>query len=150
MPCFCIKLSFCRCVRLHSELGVHWSHRKRCDNIKSILFFSIIIDFYFYLNSLLGWEACTGSTINYSSFDVSSFSLTYPLYTALLSDWRVSDSSALAYLRERTCELDIGAYLHCKDLEDLLCALGIRQGCQIRFSSEATSSIFNLKRAGPV
>ena len=41
--------------------------------------------------------------------------INYPLYTALLSDWRVSDSSPLAYLRERTCELDIGAFLHCKD-----------------------------------
>jgi len=39
----------------------------------------------------------------------------YPLYTALLWDWRVSDSSPLAYLRERTCELDIGAFLHGKD-----------------------------------
>jgi len=39
----------------------------------------------------------------------------YPLYTALLSDCRVSDSSPLAYLRERTSELDIGAFLHCKD-----------------------------------
>jgi len=38
----------------------------------------------------------------------------YPLYTALLSDWRVSDSSPLAYLRERTGELaDIGAFVHC-------------------------------------
>jgi len=27
----------------------------------------------------------------------------------------VSDSLPLAYLRERTCELDIGAFLHCKD-----------------------------------
>jgi len=41
--------------------------------------------------------------------------LHYPLYTALLSDWRVSDSWRLAYLRERTCELDIRAFLHCKD-----------------------------------
>jgi len=39
----------------------------------------------------------------------------YPLYTALLSDWHVSDSSHLAYLRERTCEVDIGAFLHCND-----------------------------------
>jgi len=30
----------------------------------------------------------------------------------LLSDWRVNDSSPVAYLRERTCELDIGAFLH--------------------------------------
>ena len=49
----------------------------------------------------------------------------YPLYTALLSDWRVSDSSPLAYLRERTYELDIAAFLHCKELEDLLRALGL-------------------------
>jgi len=33
----------------------------------------------------------------------------------LLSDWRVSDSLPLAYLRERICELDIGAFLHYKD-----------------------------------
>jgi len=39
----------------------------------------------------------------------------YPLYTALLSDWRVNDSSPLPYLRELTCELDIGAFLYCKD-----------------------------------
>ena len=39
----------------------------------------------------------------------------YPLYTALLSDWRVSNSSPLAYLRERSCELDIGAFLNSKD-----------------------------------
>jgi len=39
----------------------------------------------------------------------------YPLYTALLSDWRLSDSSPLAYLREHTCELNIGAFLHCKN-----------------------------------
>ena len=39
----------------------------------------------------------------------------FPLYTALLSEWHVSDSSPLAYLHERTCELDIGAFLHCKD-----------------------------------
>jgi len=38
-----------------------------------------------------------------------------PTLTALLSDWRVSDSSPLAHLRERTCELDIGAFSHCKD-----------------------------------
>ena len=37
-----------------------------------------------------------------------------PLYIALLSDWRVSDSSPLVYLRERTCGLDIGAF-YCKD-----------------------------------
>ena len=54
--------------------------------------------------------------------------INYPLYTALLSDWRVSDSSPLAYLRERTCELDIGAFLHCKEFEDFLRALGLWQG----------------------
>jgi len=32
----------------------------------------------------------------------------------------------LAYLRERTCELDIGAFSHCKEFEDLLRALGLR------------------------
>jgi len=47
----------------------------------------------------------------------------YPLYTALLSDWRVSDSSHLAHLRERTCELDIGTFLHCKDAE--ICFVGL-------------------------
>jgi len=41
------------------------------------------------------------------------------------SDWRVSDSSPLAYLRERTCELAVGAFLHCKEFEDFLCALGL-------------------------
>ena len=50
----------------------------------------------------------------------------YPLYTALLLHWRVSYSSPLAYLRERTCELDIGAFLHCKEFEDLLRAIGLR------------------------
>ena len=49
----------------------------------------------------------------------------YPLYTALLSDWRVSDSLPLAYLHECTCKLDIGAFLHCKEFEELLCALGL-------------------------
>ena len=49
----------------------------------------------------------------------------YPLYTALLSYLRVSDSWPLAYLRERTCERDIGAFLHCKEVEDLLHALGL-------------------------
>jgi len=58
----------------------------------------------------------------------------YPLYTALLSDWRVSDSSPLAYLRERTCELDIGAFLHCKELEDLLRAFGLWQGWSINLA----------------
>jgi len=43
----------------------------------------------------------------------------------LLSDWRVSDSSPLACLRERTCELDIGAFLHCKDSKDLLRGFGL-------------------------
>ena len=36
--------------------------------------------------------------------------LSYPLYTAFLSDWRVSDSSPLAYPHEGTCELHIGAF----------------------------------------
>ena len=35
----------------------------------------------------------------------------------------MSDSLPLAYLRERTCELDIGAFLHCKVFEDLLRAI---------------------------
>jgi len=37
----------------------------------------------------------------------------------------VSDSPLLAYLRERICELDVGAFLHCAELEDLLRALGL-------------------------
>ena len=37
----------------------------------------------------------------------------------------MSDSSPLAYLRERTCELDIGAFLHCKDSKDLLRGFGL-------------------------
>ena len=49
----------------------------------------------------------------------------YPLYTALLSDWHVGDSLPLAYLHEHTCELNIGAFLHCKELEDLLRAFGL-------------------------
>ena len=36
--------------------------------------------------------------------------------------WRVSGSSPLAYLRERICELDIGAFLHCKDWRFASCA----------------------------
>ena len=38
----------------------------------------------------------------------------------------MSDSSPLAYFRERTSELDIGAFLHCKEFEDLLRAFGLR------------------------
>jgi len=45
---------------------------------------------------------------NQENWPVSHFTL------HSLSDWRVSDSSPLAYLRECTCELDIGAFLHCK------------------------------------
>jgi len=37
----------------------------------------------------------------------------------------VSDSSPLACLRERICELDIGAFLH-EEFEDSLRALGLR------------------------
>ena len=37
----------------------------------------------------------------------------------------MSDSSPLAYLRERICELDIGAFLHCKEVEDSLRALDL-------------------------
>jgi len=44
----------------------------------------------------------------------------------LLSDWRVGDSSPLAYLRERTCELDIAAFLHCKDSK--ICFVGLAYG----------------------
>jgi len=38
----------------------------------------------------------------------------------------VSDSSPLAYLRKRTCEFDIGAFLHFKEFENVLRALGLR------------------------
>jgi len=38
----------------------------------------------------------------------------------------VNDSSPLVYLRERTCGLDIGAFLHCKEFEGLLRAIGLR------------------------
>ena len=41
------------------------------------------------------------------------------------SVWRRSDSSPLAYLRDCTWELYVGAFLHCKELEDLLRALGL-------------------------
>ena len=45
----------------------------------------------------------------------------------MLSNWRVSDLSPLAYRRERTCELDIGALLHYKQgLKDLLHGFGLR------------------------
>jgi len=37
----------------------------------------------------------------------------------------VSDSSPLVYLRDRTCEFYIGAFLHCEEFEDLLRALGL-------------------------
>jgi len=51
--------------------------------------------------------------------------ISYPLYTALWLDWCVSDSSPLAYFRERTRELVIGTLLHCKELHDLFRALGL-------------------------
>jgi len=38
----------------------------------------------------------------------------------------MSDSSPLAYLRERTCELDIGAFLQCKDSK--ICFVGLAYG----------------------
>jgi len=38
----------------------------------------------------------------------------------------VSDSAPLVYLRERTCELDIGAFLHCKDSK--ICFVGLAHG----------------------
>jgi len=43
----------------------------------------------------------------------------------------MSDSSPLVYLREHTCELDIGAFLHCKEFEDLLCAIGYFESWEI-------------------
>jgi len=44
----------------------------------------------------------------------------------LLSDWRLSDSLPLAYLRERTSELDTGALLHCNDSK--ICFVGLAYG----------------------
>jgi len=44
----------------------------------------------------------------------------------LLSDSRVSDWSTLAYLRERTSELDTGAFLHCKNSK--ICFVGLSYG----------------------
>jgi len=38
----------------------------------------------------------------------------------------VSDSSPLAYLREHTCEVDIGAFLYCKDSK--ICFMGLAYG----------------------
>ena len=44
----------------------------------------------------------------------------------LLSDWRMSGSSPLAYLHERTREVDIGAFLHCKNSK--ICFVGSAYG----------------------
>ena len=38
----------------------------------------------------------------------------------------MSDSSPLAYFRERTCELDIGSFLYCKDSK--VCFVGLAYG----------------------
>ena len=38
----------------------------------------------------------------------------------------MSDSSPLAYLRERTCELDIGAFLHLRNLK--ICFVSLAYG----------------------
>jgi len=46
----------------------------------------------------------------------------YFLYTATLSDRRVSDSSPLAYLRERTCKLDIGRFYTARTQRFASCA----------------------------
>jgi len=35
------------------------------------------------------------------------------------------DSSPSTYLRDCAYELDVEAFLHCKELENLLCALGL-------------------------
>ena len=59
-------------------------------------------------------------------FYCKQFVFTCQLYTARLSDWRVSDSSPLAYLRERTCEFGIGAFLLCKDSEICFVRLAYR------------------------
>ena len=44
----------------------------------------------------------------------------------LLSDSRVSDSSPLAYVRERTSELDTEVFLHCSD--STICFVGLAYG----------------------
>jgi len=50
----------------------------------------------------------------------------YPLYTALVIGFTRERFVALAYLRERTSELDIGAFLHCKDSK--ICFVGLAYG----------------------
>jgi len=64
----------------------------------------------------------------------------------------VSDWSPLAYLRERTCELDIGAFLRCKDSEICFVGLAYGRGGQIgaRGPNGARHSVFSgpQKRSG--
>jgi len=57
----------------------------------------------------------------------------------------VSDSSSLAYFRERTCELDIGAFLHCKDSKICFVDLAYGRGGQIaaRKPNVACHSVFS-------
>jgi len=38
----------------------------------------------------------------------------------------MSDSLPLAYLREHTCQFDIGVFLHCKDSK--VCFVGLANG----------------------
>ena len=64
------------------------------------------------------WHTAVGDKIQ-NSGTLTHFTL------HLLSDSRVSDSSPLSYLRERTSELDSGAFLHCKDSEGLLRGFGL-------------------------
>jgi len=45
-------------------------------------------------------------------------------FIGFASDWRVSDSSPLTEQREVAFELDIGAFLHCKELDSVLRAFG--------------------------
>jgi len=60
------------------------------------------------------------SSRNYLSTTITHFTL------HLLSDSPVSDSWPLAYLRERTSELDTGAFIHCKDSK--ICFVGLAHG----------------------
>jgi len=76
--------------------------------------------FRFY--SMYGWKHRRLTVTSLSNEDISITHFTLHL----LSDWRVSDSSSLAYLRERTWELDIGAFLYCKDSK--ICFVGLAYG----------------------
>jgi len=51
--------------------------------------------------------------------------ITYPLYTALVIGFTRERFVALGLSCERTCELDTGAFLHCKASKDLLRGFGL-------------------------